>query len=122
MGPFNGPVTCLAVSGNTAIIGADILNAPIPQHGVLVRVRDIATPNAGQDTFENLTGLAVPTSCPSSLPSVSFSGVANPGEVIVHDAQPVPTAKDQCKNGGWKAFGFRNQGSCVAFVNRSRPG
>src|SRR5438045_363054 len=44
-GPFTGPVTCLTVTGNTAIIGADIQNAPIPQHGVLVRVQDIATPN-----------------------------------------------------------------------------
>ena len=25
--------------------------------------------------------------------------------------------KKQCKNGGWKGFGFRNQGQCVQFVN-----
>ena len=32
----------------------------------------------------------------------------------------VPTNKDQCKNGGWRSFGtmFRNQGQCVAFVER----
>jgi hypothetical protein len=120
-GPFTGPVTCLAVSGNTAIIGADILNAPIPQHGVLVRVEDIATPNTGQDTFANLTGLAVPTTCPSSLPSVSFSGPVNPGEVIVDDAQSVPTSKNQCKKGGWQRFGFKNQGDCVAFASRNEP-
>ena len=28
--------------------------------------------------------------------------------------------KDQCKNGGWREFGFKNQGECVAFVER-RP-
>jgi YVTN family beta-propeller protein len=28
-----------------------------------------------------------------------------------------PTSKDQCKNGGWKAFGFKNQGQCIQFVN-----
>ena len=30
----------------------------------------------------------------------------------------VPTAKDQCKNGGWRNYGdrFKNQGSCVSFV------
>jgi hypothetical protein len=28
----------------------------------------------------------------------------------------LPTAKEQCKDGGWMAFGFRNQGQCVAFV------
>ena len=27
-----------------------------------------------------------------------------------------PTSKDQCKNGGWRNFGFRNQGQCVSFV------
>ena len=28
----------------------------------------------------------------------------------------LPTAKEQCKDGGWATFGFRNQGQCVAFV------
>jgi hypothetical protein len=28
-----------------------------------------------------------------------------------------PTAKDQCKHGGWRTFGrFKNQGDCVRFV------
>jgi hypothetical protein len=28
-----------------------------------------------------------------------------------------PTTKEQCKNGGWKAFGiFKNQGDCLSFV------
>ena len=31
-------------------------------------------------------------------------------------APPLPTAKDQCKNGGWAQFGFKNQGDCVSFV------
>lgn len=29
-----------------------------------------------------------------------------------------PTTKQQCKNGGYRAFGFKNQGQCVAFVER----
>ncbi|MEX2430801.1 MAG: hypothetical protein WD645_02645 [Dehalococcoidia bacterium] len=28
-----------------------------------------------------------------------------------------PEAKDDCKNGGWEDFGFRNQGQCIRFVN-----
>jgi hypothetical protein len=24
-----------------------------------------------------------------------------------------------CKNGGYKEFGFKNQGQCIAFVNRA---
>ena len=30
---------------------------------------------------------------------------------------PLPTSRDQCKNGGWQTFGvFKNQGDCVSFV------
>jgi hypothetical protein len=29
-------------------------------------------------------------------------------------------AKDQCKNGGWEAAGFRNQGQCIRFVNTGK--
>ena len=31
-----------------------------------------------------------------------------------------PTSKEQCKNGDWLEFGsmFKNQGQCVAFVER----
>lgn len=28
-----------------------------------------------------------------------------------------PTSKEDCKRGGWKAYGFQNQGSCVSWVN-----
>ena len=29
----------------------------------------------------------------------------------------VPVAAEQCRNGGWKAFGvFKNQGDCVSYV------
>ena len=33
----------------------------------------------------------------------------------------IPTSKDQCKNGGWRAFPqFKNQGQCVSFVESKR--
>lgn len=32
---------------------------------------------------------------------------------------PSPTTKEQCKNGEWQSFtAFKNQGECIAFVNR----
>jgi hypothetical protein len=35
--------------------------------------------------------------------------------------EPVPTSKDECKNGGWRSFGaFKNQGDCVSFVNAGK--
>ena len=41
---------------------------------------------------------------------------------MVHDAPALPTAKSQCTNGGWKTFdgAFKNQGQCLAFVERSQ--
>jgi hypothetical protein len=38
----------------------------------------------------------------------------------------VPASKDECKDGGWRAFGvFKNQGDCVSFIatdGRNEPG
>ena len=31
-----------------------------------------------------------------------------------------PTSKDQCKKNGWDAFGFRNQGLCIQYVNTGK--
>jgi subtilisin-like proprotein convertase family protein len=31
---------------------------------------------------------------------------------------PVPTTKEQCKNGGWREFDYPNQGACISDVNR----
>jgi hypothetical protein len=28
----------------------------------------------------------------------------------------MPTTKAECKNGGWRAFGFASQGECIDFV------
>lgn len=29
-------------------------------------------------------------------------------------------SKDQCKNGGWVLFGFKNQGQCVRYVETGK--
>jgi hypothetical protein len=28
-----------------------------------------------------------------------------------------PTSKEDCKDGGWKKYGFKNQGQCIKWVN-----
>ncbi len=33
---------------------------------------------------------------------------------------PAPTTKEQCKNGGWQHFGFKNQGLCVSSLTADR--
>jgi hypothetical protein len=53
--------------------------------------------------------------------SITIVAVENPfggGAAFIRvDSLPLPTSKDQCKNGGWKTFGvFKNQGDCVSFV------
>ena len=44
---------------------------------------------------------------------------ASPEGIAVSPAAHVPASKDQCKHGGWRNFPqFKNQGQCIAFVNR----
>ncbi|HSW31768.1 MAG TPA: hypothetical protein VLH75_19955 [Longimicrobiales bacterium] len=33
---------------------------------------------------------------------------------------PNPTTKDDCKDGGWAQYGFRNQGLCVSYVETGK--
>jgi 6-phosphogluconolactonase (cycloisomerase 2 family) len=65
------------------------------------------------------TGRLTPKT-PAGVPaSVSALGIvlASPRQ-----APSEPTAKDQCKNGGWRAFAqFKNQGQCVSFVASRKP-
>jgi Tol biopolymer transport system component len=44
-----------------------------------------------------------------------------PGRDLSPDWQPLaaPTTRAECKKGGYKEFGFKNQGRCIAFVNRA---
>ena len=59
-----------------------------------------------------------PTSCVSLPPPSPLLDVVE-GDVTVTDAPALPTSRSQCLNGGWRAFpGFKNQGQCIAFVNR----
>jgi hypothetical protein len=108
-----GPVTCLAVSGNTATINID---DQIGGFGVVtVQVVD------GQpDSFDAAPTGRAPTDC-SPLPPSGLEGpVVSGGDIVVVDAPPLPTSKEQCKKGGWRDFPqFKNQGQCIAFVNHS---
>ena len=33
----------------------------------------------------------------------------------------MPTSKEDCMDGGWEAYGFKNQGQCIAWVNHNLP-
>lgn len=59
--------------------------------------------------------------------------IANPGVVQVRrlvidgvvvnlsNGPAAPRNADECKNGGWRAGGFRNQGECVSSFQSNRP-
>jgi hypothetical protein len=137
------------VSGNTAIIGfgdsyfgPEFVTGQVYWIAGLIRVVDNGP--GLDDTFEWVelqTGepgvtfpplgdpLPGPTDC-SSFPPGGFLILPldqNPpefaGDIVVTDAKPpLPTSKEQCKNGGWRNFPqFKSQGQCVAFVNHGGP-
>jgi hypothetical protein len=111
---FGGPVTCLNVTGNRAVIGGD--SAFVGPAGYLFVVVDNSATGAA-DLFGMLfpTPAAAPTTCPSNLDVALQPAVS--GDLVVHDASAFPTSKGQCKNGGWQDFGvFKNQGDCVSYV------
>ena len=64
------------------------------------------------------TTTAAPTTT-TTVPPATTTTVAS----TTTTTSPVvtPTAKDECKKGGWEEFGFRNQGQCIEFVNQSTP-
>jgi hypothetical protein len=106
---LEGSVTCLRVSANRAVIGMITATGAVP---VFIDVTD-GTPD--------LIGLVFPPAPPAApCPAPGIQPSALPilsGDIVVTDAQPFPTSKDQCKKGGWRAFGiFKNQGDCVSFV------
>jgi hypothetical protein len=67
--------------------------------------------------------LVAPEACPP--PETDQRGVERPqGEACDSGAfeleqQAEPKTKAECKKGGYKEFGFKNQGRCIAFVNRA---
>jgi hypothetical protein len=106
-----GPVTCLNVNGIDAVVG---ISTPISPGGFLIYVSDQGTQGAGTDTLELVQVSGPPLVCPAPI---TPNRAIFTGNITVIDAQPLPTTKDQCKGGGWKQFGFKNQGQCIKFVN-----
>jgi hypothetical protein len=130
LGPsWNATATCLSVSGSTAVIGFSgtvYFAGELSPTAGLIRVVDAGGPSSALDSFDwaetqgphNGASVPGPTDC-SSYPSSfapSGTGVNREGDITVIDAPPLPTAKGQCKNGGWRQYGFKNQGDCVSFV------
>jgi len=115
-------ITCLAVHGNTAtaegpVAIVDPFYADLG-YGVKVTAVDNDQTGPGRDTFGAVTvyGTLAPSDC--DTPTGGYQLIQ--GDIAVTDSQPLPTGKEQCKNGGWRNYGgrFRNQGDCVSSVRR----
>ena len=119
-----GGVTCLSVIGNTATIGY-AGNASV-DHGTFmlpivgfIKVVD-GGPGGSQDRFAEVGATPIgspPRDCSLAPSTTQFLPLVL-GDIAVHDGLPPPTSKEQCNGGGFTDFGFKNQGQCVAFVNR----
>lgn len=55
---------------------------------------------------------------PADLGTIQFRNVTIDGVSLLPEPQPAPHPKDQCKDGGWQALGYRNQGACVSHFAR----
>jgi hypothetical protein len=109
---FDAAPVCLKVTGNQATI---VAVGPSPSDGEVIKLTvvdeapGLNLDRVGSRRFSDPAGVT----CDSPL-------AVGPvfGSVTVTDAQPFPTSKDQCKNGGYASFSFKNQGECVASVQR----
>ena len=127
-GVFENPatVTCLSVHGNRATVGANFAS-PLPvtpsSQSALIFLQDNGP--AGQDRFavQPVSGSTAPATCPANPPSgvqlgpgfPPAGGGPDPG-VVITDNPAFPTTKADCRHGGYRQFGFRNQGQCIASV------
>jgi hypothetical protein len=118
VGPVTGPVTCLDVTGNTAVMTVAGPFSSLP--GFLAfTVKLVDNGGSGLDRFQYFP---IPPEnsqyldCRANPIPTDFGGPLI-GRAEVFDSPPPPTSKDQCNGGGWKQFGFKNQGQCIAFVN-----
>ena len=109
-------ISCLSVSGNTATWVTELLpNSFGFTFGKLTAV-DNGPAGSGVDTYA-AAGYQTPQDCSSPETGALGTQPLLTGDIVVVDAPPLPTSRDQCKNGGWQVYGFfKNQGDCVSFV------
>jgi hypothetical protein len=114
---LGGPVTCLAVHDNVATLNFD-------SGGGAIDTLEVTDSPSGDVIRAAQTGRA-PGDC-SPLTGSAIELDVTSGDITVIDAPPLPTSKDQCKNGGWRNFGstFKTEGDCVSYVatkGKNRP-
>jgi hypothetical protein len=81
---------------------------------VLVGLTDVSLSNWGASVHE------VFDTSPSGFRQLVVVAGPTGKPYILSRGPTLPTSKEQCQNGGWRNYGstFKNQGQCVAFVER----
>jgi DNA-binding beta-propeller fold protein YncE len=95
------------------------LPAPLP-FGVAVSgdARSVYVTTAGPTDIGTVSQFDIGTGgvlIPKNPPTVT-AGVGAAAVAVGPDLTPPPTSIQQCQHGGWRAFGFKNQGACVSFI------
>jgi hypothetical protein len=114
---IDGPVTCLVVTGNQAVITFDTSNFGFGR----IEVVDNGSGGATLDTFF-VDAFQTPNCSPTHF--LTSGGPFVAGDITVHDALPL-TSADQCRHGGWRDYAddqgvpFKNQGNCLSFARHA---
>jgi hypothetical protein len=113
--PFTASAsTCVHVEGNTATVAGPLAPNVLGHPYGKLTVVDNGPANSGLDTFAPTSSFQ-PFDC--STPNVLNQQNLIDGDIVVIDAQPLPTSTRQCMGSGWQTFGvFKNEGDCVSFV------
>jgi hypothetical protein len=105
---------CMHVEGNTATVAGPIDANPLGHPYGKLTVVDNGPADSGLDTFAPVSGFQ-PFDC--STANVLNQQNLIDGDIVVVDAQPLPTTLAQCMKGGWQSFDvFKNEGDCISFV------
>jgi large repetitive protein len=86
-----------------------------PSHGTLALEAD------GSFTYTPATDYNGPDSFTYKANDGTVDSNTSTVSITVNAVNDAPTTKAQCKNGGWRVYGFPNQGTCISFVNHNRP-
>ena len=119
---ISAPVTCLDV--RTVLFAPPFnqatMNLETSQFGLVTLQVSDGNPEGLPDFISALTFSArSPADCsPLGFGSENVRGAVLTGDIDIVNAPPPPTSKEQCANGGYVQYGFKNQGECVAFVQR----
>lgn len=142
-GDISRPISSITLdfSSPLAAFGVTFVHMP-PERGfgndspALLQIFD--GPNGSGNLVGSITSSGLLTSNPDGAPSfvAVWSNAINIQSAVLTGTGPIhgfavdgyavsftplrPTNKDQCKNGGWKNFGFNNQGQCIQFVNTGK--